>query len=563
MKKIVLGMAFILVALAVPAMAQESVVTIGTVSTGGMFLAVIVGVLLALTFQLMFVLLSTASGMSAMGNLEEKIFARPRSHTIGSGSEPLEKLKKTIHAMGAWTLVTGSLSIFLATWLAVKISLLASPAMNAVIGLAIWAAFVCTVTFLEMRMARSLFGQMIHLAGYSISSAGRAVKTIAGHSRQHQKEKTIQKTLTMMRHEVSEMLHDRHITDKLDDYVRRLQPPELDLRKARKELAKLLDEIEVREKLVDGEGGVEKRIFLEVAERHSKLSKEDVKHLGEVFDEVKEARKEGKDKGDQVLKAIDKLAPGSEEETHELRQRIADYFEKTETEALSPEALKQDLNQIINNPKTTRTVFQNRIKQFDHPTLVNIVEKTKHCSHDDAERIVQKVEMALSSIKENVLHSGERETGNGQSQMARQKEKVKMRLARYFDDLDRPEISSEELARDMDRIFHDPKETPEVLKERLNRMDRETAVAVLSSNPRVSREQAERIVDRVIARKDELISKKEAIEQVVREKMEDTKRFAAHEAELVRECAGTAAWWSFVTVVITAGFAVLGGYLGV
>lgn len=124
--------------------------------------ALVVGVLLALAFQLLLTNLSLATGLSM-------IDTDPESHHRHSGNGELST--RVVRTFGIWTLVTSALSLFFASLLATTFAFVPTASVGAVLGLAIWAMFYLIVVRLEISVTSSLVGLLSNLATSSLTTA--------------------------------------------------------------------------------------------------------------------------------------------------------------------------------------------------------------------------------------------------------------------------------------------------------------------------------------------------------------------------------------------------------
>ncbi|MHC5730242.1 MAG: MFS transporter, partial [Nostoc sp.] len=113
--------------------AQASVI----ISGPRFFVALISGVILAFAFQLVLTNLSLAAGISYLGHSSDS--DSDNSGEVGSLGGTIRKIGT---AVGIWTVVTVAIALLIASFLAVKLSLLIlDPALGAILGLVIWGAY--------------------------------------------------------------------------------------------------------------------------------------------------------------------------------------------------------------------------------------------------------------------------------------------------------------------------------------------------------------------------------------------------------------------------------------
>jgi hypothetical protein len=522
-------------------------------NAGNLFVSLVAGVVLAVGFQILLTILSVACGVSIFGNIRERFSSHVPKPYYGSGSSnPIMSISSGI---GLWTLLTTSLSLFFASLLAVKISLIASDQIGMTLGLVIWAAFFITMTYFEMRSARSILGGIFSTVFTGLRSSVQLAQEMFGKS-------PAEKTVEAIRAELVGALHDPHLNKTINEYIKKFQASAFDWSKAKKELIKLFGDLEVRASMK--EDGLERETFISLAQKHPHFSKEDVSKLGQIYDEVKDAAKAPGSGADKVLNAIGKLAPGSDDDSQQVREKFENYLRSAEVEALNPDSLKEDINKIVSDPKSTGQVVLNRIKLFDHPTIVSIISKKTNMSQEQANQVVNRVESVLEGIKEKTTKAGEKIEGavsSKQEQAAGLKSGIEEKVRNYFASLQRSEFDYDRIKQDFEQIFHDPKASIDILKTRLKSYDRESLVALVRSWPNVSAEDAERIVNKIEEAKHNILRKAEEIEEKVKQKSQEAKETALRQAEHVRRTVVISAWWLFATAALSAFASAMGGVL--
>lgn len=119
----------------------------------------------------------TVSESTTMGNtiFVSNPYKAVRSETIPSETRSIDlgQAARTLTAKtGIWTVVTATLALFFASWLAVELSVAASLTAGAVLGLVIWGLYyICIVTF-ETSVFISMIGSLSHFASKSIQTLG-------------------------------------------------------------------------------------------------------------------------------------------------------------------------------------------------------------------------------------------------------------------------------------------------------------------------------------------------------------------------------------------------------
>jgi hypothetical protein len=230
---------FLLTLLLLPmaAVAQDVVATEHATFVGEgprFFAALVAGVVLALAFQLILTTLSVATGLQLAGDHDDDDFvdlsglerhsAEPLSDRIHDKTDKVAAAaRKFSTAAGLWAIVTASIALFFATWLAVELSLTDDLTAGAVLGLVIWGLFYIIIMRLEMRAASSVVGHVNRWAHTGFRSArklaGGAMRKTGemGHS------DTMHNIAERVREEVFGDVEAERLKGRLQQYVREFQ----------------------------------------------------------------------------------------------------------------------------------------------------------------------------------------------------------------------------------------------------------------------------------------------------------------------------------------------------
>ncbi len=562
------------------------------------FVCLLAGILLAMGFQVLLTTLSVASGISAIGNIEGKAGSNRQKNKNNDKDHDHDDETSTAvtisSAVGIWTIITVSISLFFASLLAVKLSLLSDNTIGMTLGLVIWAAFFSIIMYLEVKSVSSLLGSIVNTALSGIRSTFNTVGGVFGKSKEATMKSIADDSIHSIREEIADAMDNSRVSKKIDAYVTRLEPQELDYQKIKNELKDLLLDIRLEERTEMGDEGMERRTFIQLADNQPKFSKKDVKKLGNIYDEIKRLANSEGSNADKVITAVDRFTPGSEEDTKKYRSKLEAYLRATGKEELNPDNLKRDLENIFNDPSQSRDIIRNRINQLDRNTLVTVISQREDFSEEDARKITSYFDKAFDFVKSRFSGNGggqdnQRGKNYGASDQGyavrtegdKSLRDVDLEISKkddgneggasgferkiqaYFDSLDRPEFDYEMIKRDFQHIFHDPKSTFDVLKNHLSKYDRASLIALLSSRDNISRKHAERMVAKVEEARDTVIQKAEQVEYEVKSKVRQLKDAALQEAENARKAAATAAWWLFATAVVSGAASAVGGMLAI
>jgi|GEM_PF-1646977 len=638
--------------LATPLAAQGTVVAQqATTYTPHFFMAVLGGVILAIGFQILLTSLSVASGISLVGDLEEKGEQRreekrrerqSRHDKFEADQEKFEKEKfvgahnvnyednasphekatraearrdqtrrqqeeaeeeedeatSTIvtisRAIGIWTVVTASISLFFASLLAVRLSMIGTVWMGITLGLIIWAAFFATMTYLEIRSVSTLIGGVFGAALDGLRASFSTAKAAFGATPEQRVLNTATDLAGNVREEVVSALEgfdSQKILDRVDEYVENLKPQSLDFDRIKEELGNILRDVRLVEHTEVKENSLDRESFIRMAQDQPHFKKEDVQKLSGIYDEVSKTLKEG-GSGSQKAEALaGKLTGSGQEDVHEYRAKLETYLRDTGREELNPERIQQDIDRMFEDPKSSPEILMSRLKAMDRDTIIAVLSQRDDMTPEKADQIVSNVEKAVQFVQEKVLRmKGEAQQKGGEMQqkvagmkgkaedmqhqasgmiqsavssVAGMPARAEDRVRQYFASLNRPEFNYDRLRLDFERMIHHPKDSLKILRARMKMYDRDSMKALFLSREGTTEAEAEQMVTKFEEARDNAFRRAEQVENEIRERIESAKRMAWHEAENVRKASAVAAWWVVGTAVASGAFSALGAVIAI
>ncbi|HEY9740263.1 MAG TPA: MFS transporter [Coleofasciculaceae cyanobacterium] len=239
------------------------------------FTALISGVLLAFGFQLLLTNLSVAVGISYLGNQSDS--DDDKGGSLGG------TIRKIGTGVGIWTLVTVTIALFLACFMAVKLSLLESWFLGAIVGLVIWATYFSLLVWVSSTTVGSLIGSVVNTATSGFQAiVGTAAAAIGGGAASRQVVATAEAAAGAFRRELTSAIDPVSLRENVEDYIQSLRPPELNLQSIRQEFENLLNDPNLREIAgSDSLRNVDRQTFVDLISSRSDLSKKDVNRLAD------------------------------------------------------------------------------------------------------------------------------------------------------------------------------------------------------------------------------------------------------------------------------------------
>ena len=203
------------------------------------FIALIAGVVLACAFQLLLTNLSVAAGLSYMGQSHED-----GDRQSDSGSSPVRHIGRKV---GTWTLITVTIALFFACLLAVKLSLISSPGLGAIVGLVVWATYFSMLVWVSSTTVGSLIGSVVNTATSGFQAiVGTAASAIGAKAASNQVVATAKAAAAAVGHELGSAIDPTSLRENVEDYIQSLKPPELDIKGMRSEFEKLLNDPQLK-----------------------------------------------------------------------------------------------------------------------------------------------------------------------------------------------------------------------------------------------------------------------------------------------------------------------------
>ncbi|QDV38798.1 ICP22 family protein [Tautonia plasticadhaerens] len=554
--------------------------------------AILVGLILAVAFQLLLTSLSVAAGISMLGPLDEedggKSGGRKRrgnASVLPSAEEVGEEAREITGAFGLWAAITTAISLFAACWLAGELGLIRRQAaldddvqgpvnalLGALIGLTTWGLFYTLLTTMEGMAITSAVGSLIRTAMAGFKSVASATTSLFEPSAKQQASDMAEGMTKAVADVLQRDGDAQRLKRDLRDYLRELKPRPLDPGAVRRQVAGLLDDLELHAVSAGGDGPV---IDVEgvVADLRSRgaLGPEAVESvrrgLSEAFD-VARAEASDPDKGpaESAIDAAQRLSGKSRRSAEAGRRRLEQYLGRTDLPELDPEGIKRDLTRLFTEPRAGAAALRSRVAMMDRETVRSLLEARSDVSPEQADRILDAVQGVVSSIT-GLADTGRDELDTRLSRAEGGAEAVRRRAERklrsYFDSLGQPELDYDGIKDDVALLFHDPQAGAEALKARWQAMDRDALRAVIaSSRSDLDEDDAEALLSRLESVRDEALSQADKLKSKARRELKRVRREALEQAEEIRKVAADAAWWAFGTAAVSGAAAIVGGVLG-
>ncbi len=191
--------------------------------------------------------------------------------------------------------------------------------------------------------------------------------------------------------------------------------------------------------------------------------------------------------------------------------KLQTYLKETDKEQLHPQAIKQELKLLLDDPQAGAKLLRARASRFDRDTLVQLLSQREDLSERQANEILDQVE----SVWTTLLALPSQLAG----QIEEQYEQIVSAIADYLRNTDKAELNPDGIKRDLTKLLTRPQVGLAAIRQRLSMMDRDTLVQLLSQRDDLSEAEVNHIIDQVMATLRQIIKApqriaKEAVAQV-------------------------------------------------
>jgi hypothetical protein len=360
------------------------------------FMALISGIVLAIAVQLVLTNLAVALGISVIGQGSGS-HSQSDSQTEEAGSLG-GTISKIGTLVGLGTLISVSVALFIACFLAVKLSLLTSAGLGAIVGLVIWAAYFSLLIYVSSTTVGSLVGSVVNTASSGLQAiAGTAAAALGARAASNQVVSTAEAAAAAVSRQITSAIDPTSIRDTLEDYLGELRPPELDLSRIRSEFEKLLSDPQLRE--IAGSGdlrNIDRQKFVDLVSSRTDLSKRDINRIVDQLETV-------------WRQTVDKIQP-----TSDRIGELVDYIKKIQPGQADVSELNAKLDRLIEENRQLRQASQQQpqdspgpvrqaIQSGLEPLLATVLGRA-----DLSDLDVQKILGALSTARGKVTEQADK-----------------------------------------------------------------------------------------------------------------------------------------------------------
>ena len=443
------------------------------------FVALLSGVILAFAFQLVLTNLSVAAGISYLGRSSDSDSHSGESGSLGG------TVRKIGTAVGLWTLITVTIALLIASFLAVKLSLIINNAfLGAVLGLVIWGAYFLLLMWVSSTTVGSLIGSVVNTATSGFQAImGTATAALGAKAVNQQVVATAEAAAAAVRRELGSAIDPISIRENIEDYIEKLRPPELDISNIRSEFERLLNDPQL--KAIAGSPdlrNIDRQKFIDLVSSRTDLSKRDTQRIADTLYKVwQQTVSQHQPTPDHLGELVDylKSLPPGQAKTDELSAKLDRLIAETRS-------TKEDAQKSAPVGPIQSTIQQGI------SALTGIALGRTDLSDLDVEKIWQ----ALTTAKDKATQKADK---LGLPVPSQPYSPIRADVENYLSNTYAWQLSEQRIAEEFRDVIYDPAADPGTVRRELERLSRNDFVNILQHRGLLTQSQIQHIADRLEA----------------------------------------------------------------
>ncbi len=498
------------------------------------FVALIAGVLLAFAIQFLLTNLSVAAGITYLGNKSSHEDSHHSAHQSSGGLG--STLKKVSTGVGLWTLLTVSLALFVACFLAVRLSLLFSPGLGAIVGLVIWAAYFTLLVWFSSSTVGSLLGSLVNTVTSGFQTIfNTATAAIGGKMVGDRTVATVEASAAAVRRELGSAIDPIHLREKVEDYLDALRPPDLDLKTIRHEMEDMLHSADLKSVAAVQDLGqrINRQTFEDLISSRTDLSKRDARRL---VDQLEAAWNRAigtaagvasgqKNPYDELRHFLSSALP-EELQAQNLNSKLDQFIDAIRSYNPANQLSDERANEQVDQPQKAGLMSQ--VMQMGMSTIVAAVIGRKDLSDFDVERILDQLKKVRDQISDKTGTIMEQVSG---SPSALPINTIRNDVENYLLHSYSWQMNDATVERDFREALYDPDADPSLVRQQLESLNRGFFVSLLSQRGVFTQEKIAHLADLLDRIRIDVISQVHQAEleeqrRVVRQRIEHQLRYA-------------------------------------
>jgi ABC-type transporter Mla MlaB component/nucleoid DNA-binding protein/uncharacterized protein YlzI (FlbEa/FlbD family) len=408
---------------------------------------------------------------------------------ISSDENPLDtddeaslgkKIRKIESKVGIWTLLTVNLAIFSACFLAVKLSLIDTVALGAIVAIVIWSAYFLLLLLLSSTAIGSVVGSVVNTATSGMEGVmATASAALGAKAVNAQVVNTVEASLAAVRRELSSAVDPTSVKETVQEYLTSLPVPKLDLKQIRNDFEKLLTSSDLRS-LADSEilSNINRQTFVDLVSNRIDLSKQDVNRIAEQLEAAWQ----------QVL--------GSQQQT-DTQTKLLELIKQASREGLKPERLREQIGQLVGvGPGKSDGGNDNGLMEKSLEMGVTAIVGKLLADNNLSDLDLEKISSQLQQLKDRATEQAKAFPSKITDRISGQRLNViKADVENYLLNAKPWHLNRETIKQEFKEVIHDLEAAPGLVRWQLEQLNRDDFVTVLKSRENLNSEQISEIAD--------------------------------------------------------------------
>ncbi|MBW4521995.1 MAG: MFS transporter [Scytolyngbya sp. HA4215-MV1] len=468
------------------------------ISSPKFFIALISGVLLAFAIQLLLTNFSFAAGISYLGHSSS-------SDDDSSDEDSGISIRKIGAGLGTWTLISVTIALFFACYLAVQLSLLNSMGLGAIVGLVIWAAYFSLLVWFGSSAVGSLVGSVINTATSGFQAVfGTATAVIGSQNAKKQIVSTAEAITAAVRNELGSAVDPTSIRESVESYVQRLQLPSFDMTQIRRDFEGLLNDPEIAA-LADTDHlrHIDRNTFIDLVSKRTDFTRSEVERFADLLEGIWRqtlGQRSRRNSTAEFIEYLQSTEPGKlqiQELNTKLDRLLAERSQQTGAKSEEPTGLLQ------------------QTLQFGMNTVLGLIVGRTDLSDLDVEQVLDRLKSAPGQVSEKANKvvaqlKGERSETDAYHPIRTDVENYLLNKYSW-------QMSPAVVNREFRELLYDPKADPGSIAEQLSQLNRSYFVKILADRGVFTQAKIQQLADQLESIRQEVLAGAIAAHEIERQ----------------------------------------------
>lgn len=434
------------------------------------FVALLAGVVIAFAFQFLLTNFTLAAGISSGANPLEA----EAGETWGG------KLQEVESKVGFWTLITVNIALFIACFLAIKLTLINNISFAAITSIVIWSIFFLLLLWLSSKAIGSVVSSVVETASSGMQGIGAIATTaLSGSAVNARVVNTVEESIGAVRRELSSAIDPTIVKDTVQDYLGNLKPSQLNLSEIQEDFQNLLKNSDLQSISPDNLKNIDRQTFVNLVSSRTDFSKQDINQIADQLETVWQ----------EVI---------GQQQQNSLLPELLNFLQQASPNELKSDQLNQKLNQLLeeNNNQST---FTTQAMQVGLAKLIDTVLKRADLSDVDGQKIIEQ----LQHLKNQGIDQAKQLT---QSMSTSSSNPIKADVEEYLLNSQPWHLNRETIKQEFREVIYDPDAAPSLVRGQLEQLNRDDLVNILNQRDEFSSEQVNEIIDSLESIRQEVLS---------------------------------------------------------